>query len=86
MLRVDRSGNGEAVFVLSGRIRTEDIAHLETLLRSERKACRLILDLKDVTLVNEEAVGFLSRCETDGVTLMNCPVFIRVWIARLGKE
>jgi len=82
MLRVQRSADEQVVFRLSGRIDTKDIAELEALLESEGKDRPIVLDLKDVTLVNGDAVSFLDRCETDSITLTNCPAYIRVWITR----
>jgi anti-anti-sigma regulatory factor len=82
MLRVERSSNGEVTLRLSGRMHGENIAQLEELLRSEATGHRIVLDLKDVTLVNDVAVSFLSRCEADGITLRNCPAYIREWITR----
>jgi hypothetical protein len=82
VLRVQRSVNGEVVFTMSGRMDGESIAGLEELLMSEPKGCRIVLDLKDLTLVNQDAVSFLERCEADSITLKNCPVYIREWITR----
>jgi hypothetical protein len=42
-----------------------------------------VLDLRDVTLVNEGAVKFLADCEADSIQLENCPAYIREWIERL---
>jgi hypothetical protein len=39
-----------------------------------------VLDLRDVTLVNQDAVEFLAGCEADSIKLENCPAYIRVWI------
>jgi hypothetical protein len=80
MLRIQRSANGEVVFTLSGQMDEEDIAELETLIRSEANGSRKILDLKDLTLVGRDAISFLERCEADGITLKNCPAYIREWI------
>jgi anti-anti-sigma regulatory factor len=67
MLRTRRTGNGQALFTLSGRIETaEDIQQLEQMLAVETSAQQLILDLRDVTLVNQAAVKFLRSCEADG--------------------
>lgn len=85
MLRVERSSNGELTLRLSGRMHGENIAQLEELLRSEATGHPIVLDLKDVTLVNDDAVSFLSRCEADGITLRNCPAYIREWITRLQR-
>jgi anti-anti-sigma regulatory factor len=82
MLRIQRSANGGVVFTLSGEMDQEPIAELETLINSETNGTRIILDLKDVTLVNEDAVIFLERCESNGLTLVNCPPYIGEWIKR----
>jgi anti-anti-sigma regulatory factor len=82
MLRIQRSVNGEVVFTLSGEMDHEPIAELETLINSETNGTRIVLDLKDVTLVNEDAVIFLERCESNGLTLVNCPPYIGEWIKR----
>jgi hypothetical protein len=81
MLRTRRTGNGRVLFTLSGRIETaEDIQQLEQMLAVETSGQHLILDLRDVTLVNQDAVTFLHRCEADGIKLENCPLHVRRWI------
>jgi hypothetical protein len=82
MLRIQRSANGEVVFTLSGQIDQEHIAELETLVDSEATGRRIVLGLKDVTLVNEDAIAFLERCDSNGITLGSCPPYIREWITR----
>ena len=82
MLRIQRSANGEVVFTLSGQMDEEGIAELETLISSEAKERRKILDLKDLTLANEDAISFLERCEANSITLKNCPAYVREWINR----
>ena len=82
MLKVRRTANGEILFTLSGRMATDNVAELSTLLRSEADGRRIVLDLKDLTLVDRDAVRFLERCETDSITLYNCPAYIREWIVR----
>jgi anti-anti-sigma regulatory factor len=82
MLKIQKLGNGEVVFRLSGRMHTENIAELETLFSSESEGHRIVLDLRDLTLVDLEAVKFLKRCEADNITLKNCPAYIREWITR----
>jgi len=80
MLRIQRSANGRVVFTLSGRLEAEDIKELQHVLALETKERKLVLDLRDVTLVNENAVTFLARCEADNIILENCPAYIRQWI------
>ncbi len=80
MLRIERSANGQVVFTLSGRMQTEDIGQFQQLLVVETPGQQLILNLRDVTLVNQDAVTFLAHCEANGIKLENCPLHIRNWI------
>lgn len=82
MLRIQRTANGEVVFKLAGRMDEENVAELKTLFESEAKGSRIVLDLKDLTLVNRDAVNFLQRCEAGSLKLRNCPAYIREWITR----
>jgi hypothetical protein len=47
---------------------------------------QLVLDLRDVTLVNQDAVKFLAGCEADSIKLENCPAYIRVRIEPVKVE
>jgi hypothetical protein len=82
MLRIHRSENREVVFTLSGQPDDESIAELKTLIDSEANRRRIALDLKDLTLVNEDAITFLERCESNHIKLENCSPYIREWINR----
>jgi hypothetical protein len=85
MLRIHRSENDEVVFTLSGQLDEESIAEVETLINSEAKGSRVVLDLRDLTLVNEDAITFLMRCEAT-ITLKNCPPYVREWINAKRRE
>jgi anti-anti-sigma regulatory factor len=76
MLKITRSLNGEAVFSLSGRMDAENLGDLEALLNAE-SGDEIILDLKDLTLVDLDVVRFLRHCETGSIELRNCPAYIR---------
>ena len=82
MLRITRTANGEVIFTVSGRMNAENLAELKILLSSEAKGRRVILDIKDLTLVDQETVSFLWRCEAGSIQLKNCPAYIREWITR----
>jgi hypothetical protein len=82
MLKITRSANGEVVFTVSGRMDAENLAELEMLFGSEANGRRIILDLKDLTLVDQDAISFLERCEAGNIQLKNCPAYIREWITR----
>jgi hypothetical protein len=54
MLRIHRSENGEVVFTLSGQMDEEARAELEALINSGANGRRIVMDLEDLTLVNED--------------------------------
>jgi anti-anti-sigma regulatory factor len=82
-LRIQKSPDeGMVVFTLSGRIESEQVAELQRLFDFESEAHSIVLDLKEVKLVDREAVGFLACWEAKGVRLKNCPPYIREWILR----
>jgi hypothetical protein len=83
MLKIQRSANGQVVFKLSGRIEAEDIKELRDVLALETTKKQLVLDLRDVTLVNQDAIEFLGGCEASNIKLENCPAYIREWIERV---
>jgi anti-anti-sigma regulatory factor len=82
MLKITRAENGEVMFKVSGRMDAENVDELKRLLGAEAGGRRIVLDLKDLTLVDQDAVSFLNRCEADNITLKNCPAYIREWITR----
>jgi len=82
MLKIQRLANWEVVFTVSGRMDTEQTAVLKDLFRDELEGRKIVLDLKDLTLVDRDAVQFLERCESDSIKLRNSPAYIREWIER----
>jgi hypothetical protein len=82
MLKIQRKANGRVLFTLSGRIEAEGIDELRRLFELEEVGVHIALDLKDVTLVDRDAVKFLARREADGIQIENCPAYIREWIER----
>ena len=85
MLKITRAANGEVVIKLSGRMGAGNIGELEKLVSKEANDRPITLDLTDLTLVDQDAVSFLKRCEEDNITLKNCPAYIREWITRGRK-
>ena len=82
-LRIHRAEDGDrVVFNLSGRMSSEHVAEIQRLFELEAKYQTLILDLKEVTLVDQDTVTFLARREENGTRLSNCPRYIREWILR----
>ena len=86
MLRIERSTNGQVVFTLSGRMQTEDIEQFQQLLIVETPGQPVMFDLRDVMLVNQDAVTFLADCEAKGIKLESCPLHIRSWIDQENRR
>jgi hypothetical protein len=80
--RIERLVGGEdiVVFNVSGRMQAEHLDTLRELLGREEG--KVVVDLKEVTLVDREAVSFLASGEANGVELRNCAAYIREWVAR----
>jgi len=81
MLKIQRSMKAGSVrFALSGRVDTEHVAELQRLIDEDAQRGAITLDLREVRLVDREAVDFLARCEANGVRLRYCPAYLRQWI------
>ena len=82
-LKIQRAENGNwVVFNLSGRMEAEHVAEIQRLFEFDTTNQNLVLDLREVTLVDRDTVTFLARRERDGTRLRNCPSFIRESIVR----
>jgi anti-anti-sigma regulatory factor len=82
-LRIQISKEDEGpVFTLTGRIQAGQISELQSLLSSELPGHDLVVDLKEVKLVDRDVVMFLAEIEAHGAKLRNCSAFIREWITR----
>jgi hypothetical protein len=82
MLKIQRTANSDIVFTVSGRLEAHNVCELSGLLAAEHDDRTRVLDLKDLLLVDSDAVRFLRACLDDSIVLRNCPPYIRVWIAR----
>ena len=79
--RIESAVRGRfTVFLLSGRIETQAIAELRRLFDLQTDDRDIVLDLKDVGVVDRDVVCFFVRCEADGVKLENCAPYIREWM------
>jgi len=84
MLKILRTVDGKTVvLVLSGRIEAPHLPELGALIDAE--GGEVALDLKEVTLVDQETIQFLTG-RADQVTLRNCPAYIRQWIDTEGRR
>jgi hypothetical protein len=70
------------VFILSGRIEAQALAELRRLFECQTDSRDLVLDLKNVGVVDRGVVCFFVRCQADGVKLENCAPYVREWMER----
>jgi hypothetical protein len=84
--RIDRVVTAENLVVLfvSGRITGEHVDILRGVL--EQESGGFAIDLKNVLLVDREAVRLLAFSEANGTELRNCPPYIREWVTRERAE
>ena len=81
--RIETAARGRfTVFSLSGRIEKQAIAELRRLFELQKDCRDIVLDLKDVGVIDRDVMHFFARCEADGVKLDNCAPYIREWMER----
>jgi anti-anti-sigma regulatory factor len=81
--RIETAERGRfTVFILSGRIEEQAIAELKRLFELQTDYRNVVLDLKDVSVVDRDAISLLARCEADGIQLENLTPYIREWMER----
>ncbi len=82
MWKVRRTEDEDGVILsLSGRLQREHLNELRRVFASEAAGHSLILDLKDLRLVDHAVVAFLAYCGASGASMRNCPAYIREWIS-----
>ena len=81
-MRIERRSKGKSStnLKLSGRMQADGLAEL--LGEIEKCTPRPSLDLEEVNLLDRDSVRFLIRCESKGVQLVNCSLYVREWITR----
>jgi len=83
MLKIRRTLDGAAIVLnVSGRLDAGNVSELCVSLDAIPVGTAVVLDLADLVLADRDAVRLLRELEArDGVSLRNCPAYIRVWMA-----
>ena len=80
-LKIESAFDGKtATLRLCGRIEGDHLDAIQEEIR--RYTPRLVFNLGEATLVDRDVVLFLAAQECEGVVLLECPRYIREWIAR----
>ena len=80
--RIETAARGRFTVFTLGRIEKPAMAELKRLFECQRDYRDIVLDLKDVSVIDREVMRFLAHCEVDGVKLENCTPYIREWMER----
>ena len=79
-LKIESAFDGKTTTLrLSGRIEEDHLAAIQAEVR--RYYPRLAFNLGEATLVDRGVVRFLAAQEGEGAELLECPRYIREWIA-----
>ena len=78
-----RNGStGGITLLLNGKFHEGSLSVLDRWLDKARKVqAPVYVDLSEVTLVDRKAAEYLSRQAVADVELINCPVYLKRWIA-----
>jgi anti-anti-sigma regulatory factor len=81
--RIETTARGRfTVFLLSGQLEKQAIAELRRLFEGQKDYRNIVLDLKDVSVIDRAVLRFFAQCETEGAKIENCAPYIREWMKR----
>ena len=82
MFKITRSTHsGTTTLALSGRVGLSHLPDLRRFVDVERGQ-GIVLDLREVNLVDLEVVRFLVECEAEGIRVVHCPAYVQEWMVR----
>lgn len=80
-------GESSVTLLLNGKFGEESLAALEQSIGEARQAnCRIYIDLSEVTLVDRLLVRYISTQASRGITVVNCPIYLRPWLTQVPDE
>jgi len=71
-------GKRKTRLCLSGQLRSDSVDAVKS--EIDRSRPRVVLDLREVDLVDIDAVRFLSACASAGVAILHVSPYIREWM------
>jgi ABC-type transporter Mla MlaB component len=80
---VSSAQSDSLILAIAGNVSQDALPEIALLIdHGRRDHEKVILDLSEVTLLDPAAAQFFAEQFRGGVRLVNCPVYIRRWIAR----
>ena len=76
---------GSITLGLGGNVSKEALMEIDRFLTGQKHK-RILLDLSEVTLLDHRAARFFRDRWKQGIELLNCPSYIRHWIAQTDHE
>jgi hypothetical protein len=85
VLKIERiTRDGHTFLRLSGRLNADELDQVRAEIDALNRTTSL--DLREIALVDMEAIRFLAEYELAGAILLHCPLYIREWINRERKR
>jgi hypothetical protein len=81
MLRIQRSAHDVTVLLGSAQIGVNDLTEQQEIISRERSD-GLVLDQRELKLIDADGIQFLIRCEARGIRVENRPAYIREWMSK----
>jgi anti-anti-sigma regulatory factor len=73
--------------LLNGKFSEDALPKLDQSISEARDAHqRIYIDLSEVTLIDRKAVQYFAEQAGHDLKLVNCPIYLRRWITRVGDE
>ena len=83
--KIERTFDGRRVVLrLSGRLRSEHLPELTSLIADSDSS--VVLDLDDISQLDVDTIHFLRKCQEEGIELRNCSPYICEWMDREGDQ
>lgn len=80
-LTVISKNKGSITLGLGGHVNKESLPKLEAAIRAGCAGHHVVLDLSEVTLLDQATARYFGEKMREGVGLVNCPSYIQHWIS-----
>ena len=82
VLDVVSQGADQVIFGLHGNVYAEMLPEIDRAIAQSKAVDKQVqLDLSEVTLLDREAARFFGEQRRRGIELVNCPLYLGLWIS-----